>query len=109
MRQDLVDETVGKGFVRVHKIVAVRVSGYGFDRLSRHIREHSVNPFAGPCKIVCVNFDVGALALTSLQQLMDHDLAGGQRVALPFSPAASSSAPIEAAIPTQSVETSQLT
>ena len=47
------------------------------------------------------DFDIAGLALRAAQHLMDHDVGIRQRVTLPFAPAASSTAPMLAACPTQ--------
>jgi hypothetical protein len=46
-----------------------------------------------------MDLDVGRLALEAARGLVDHDLALGRQKRLPLAPAASSSEPIEAAMP----------
>ena len=55
-----------------------------------------------------VDVDVRGLALETAQRLVDHDPEWLRLKRLPFSPAASRNAPMEAAWPTQMVETGAL-
>ena len=76
--------------------------------MSRHrkgmVDEDAVQLRPHPENFLRLDVDIGGLSLDAAQRLVDHDPRGGSAKRLPLAPAASSSAPIDAACPMQMVE-----
>ena len=78
-------------------------------RVAGVLDQDAVQAFLDLDELLGVDEDVLGRALGAGHGLMDHDPRVGQGLALSVAPAASSTAPIEAAWPTQYVATGQLT
>ena len=90
-----------------HEVIAV---GIPFDLLKRLscVRQDVVQLIAHLQDMLGANFDVAGLAFSAAERLVNHDFAVRQCVTFAFAPAASRNAPMEAAMPTQIVDTSGL-
>lgn len=111
---DLIDQAIGLGFLCGQVVIAVSIFLHNLKRLAGILAEHAVHLFLDLHKVVGMDLDVACLAgkATALaagnQRLMDQDLRIRQGETLTPVPLASKNAPMEAAMPTQMVETSHL-
>ena len=104
-----VDQAVLDRLVGLEEAVALHVGVDLLDRLAGVVGVDLVDPPADVEDLPRVDLDVGRLALEARRRLVDQDAAVGQREALALGAAASSSEPIDIAIPTQIVWISGLT
>jgi hypothetical protein len=106
LNHDLVDDAEFLGLMRVEEVVALQRQLDLLDRLAGMGDIDLVQALAHAQNFAGVNFDIRRLALGAARRLMHHDAGVGSEKRLPLAPAASSSEPIEAAWPMQTVEMS---
>src|SRR3989344_4495134 len=80
--EDIVDYSVLFSLVRHHKVVAVYVLFYLFQRLVGGLGEYLIEPLAGSDNMLGGYLDVGGLSLRPAPRLVDHHLGIGEREAL---------------------------
>ena len=88
-----------------HIVIALGVGLNLLERLTGGVGKNLVERGAGLANLARCDLDLGLLALGTAAGLMNHDDELGRQKRLPLAPLASSTAAMEAAMPTQMVET----
>src|SRR4051795_5227316 len=106
LRDHPVNDPVVLCLFRGHEVIALRIGADLVVVLLRVLGDDLVETSADIDDLFSVNLDICRLTLETARNLVDQDLRVGQRMRLPSAPPASSSAPIDIAMPTQIVCTS---